>query len=300
MTPMDVHSPPNSSRTPAGEIWRRLPRSTAPMRWQLPRTEALFDGLAAGAPPTIRWYIPARPALVLGRSQCPGRADLAAARAAGVVVHRRTSGGGAVLVDDAALSLDIALPAGHPLALTDLTRSYEWIGRAWADALHQLGIPGARAIPTAEARALAALPADDPLRLACFGTLSPYEVVVGQRKVVGLSQIRRRPGAIYAIGVHLRWRPARLTALLALDPPTRAALTASLATAAAGLDELAGRPVAVAEVIPAVERALIGQLGITLRPGPWLTAERAAAARMPAARFWPVRLSSAPVDAFAL
>lgn len=286
-------SPTDAHLARAGEVWRRLPYATAPMGWQLARTEALFDGLVAGAPPTIRWYMPARPALVLGRSQGPDRADLAATRAGGVAVHRRTSGGGAVLVDDAALSLDIALPTSHPLALTDLTRSYEWIGRVWTDALHHLGILGASAIPTAEARALAALPADDPLRLACFGTLSPYEVVVGRRKVVGLSQIRRRPGAIYAIGVHLRWRPARLTALLALDPTTRAALTISLAGAAAGLDELAGRPVATPEIMAAVESALTDRLGIILTPGPWLAAERAAA-QSARGRFRPMRSPAVP------
>lgn len=268
--------------------WRRLPDSDAGMGWQLAHTEALFAGLAAGAPPSLRWYLPARPALVLGRSQGPERADLAAARAADIAVYRRTSGGGAVLIDPNALSLDVALPAGHPLAASDVTRAYEWIGAIWAEALHALGIPTARIIPTAEVRALPALAADDPLRLACYGTLSPWEVVVGQRKVVGLSQVRRRAGVIYPIGAHLRWRPEALAALLAIPADTRPALVAALHGAAAGLDELAGHTISASAVIAAVERALAERLGVALAPGDWLPEEHATAERLEREQFQPL------------
>lgn len=276
------------ARPPAHPVWRRLPDSDAGMGWQLARTEALFVGLAAGAPPSLRWYRPAQPALVLGRGQGPERADLAAARTAGVTVYRRTSGGGAVLIDGNALSFDVALPTGHPLAASDVTRAYEWIGALWAEALHTLNIPDARAIPTAEVRAIPALAADDPLRLACYGTLSPWEVAVGQRKVVGLSQVRRRAGVIYPIDVHLRWRPEALAALLALPAAARPALAAALHGAAAGLDELAGRFIAASAVIAAVERALVERLGLTLTPCDWLLEEDATAERLEREQFQPL------------
>jgi lipoate-protein ligase A len=272
-----------SQMTSAGSerpIWRRLPDSDAGMDWQLAHTEALFTGLAEGAPPTLRWYMPAHPALVLGRSQGPERADSAAARAAGVAIYGRTSGGGAVLVDESALSLDIALPSGHPLAAHDVTYSYRWIGEIWAAALRDLGIPGARTIPTAEVRAIPALAPDDPLRLACYGTLSPWEVVVDRRKVVGLSQVRRRPGTIYAIGVHLRWRPERLVELLAVSSDARPAFAARLRRVAAGLDELAGRAISAAAVRATVERALQEQAGILLTPGDWTASEHQAAQQL--------------------
>lgn len=268
--------------------WRRLPNSAAAMGWQLAHTEALFAGLAAGGPPTIRWYRPTRRALVLGHGQVLDRADLAAARAAGIAAYKRTSGGAAVLIDRAALSLDIALPASHPLTTTDVTLAYRWVGDVWADALRALGIVDARTIPTGEVREMPALPPDDTLRLACYGTLSPWEVVVGRRKVVGLSQVRRRAGVVYPIGVHLLWRPERLTRLLALTPAARRALTASLGRLAAGLDELLGQPVAANEVIIAVERALIQRVGVALTRGGWTHAEREAAARLERERFQPL------------
>jgi lipoate-protein ligase A len=285
---MSLESRAGEASAPPAEVWRRLPDSDAGMSWQLAHSEALLAGLAAGAPPTLRWYLPAEPALVLGRSQGLRCVDLPAARAAGVAVYGRTSGGGAVLVDEEALSLDVALPSGHPLASSDVTRAYRWIGEAWAAALRALGIAQACAIPTEEVRALPALAADDPLRLACYGTLSPWEVVVGQRKVVGLSQVRRRPGTLYPIGVHLRWRPERLVALLDIDVAARPAFAAVLRGVAAGLDELAGRPIAAGEVIASVEGALRERLGVVLTPGDWLPEEHEAAERLEREQFVPL------------
>jgi lipoate-protein ligase A len=267
--------------------WRRLPDSRASMGWQLAHTESLFAGLEAGSPPVVRWYWPKEPALVLGRSQRAERADLAAARAAGIAVFGRMSGGGAVLIDDHALSLDVALPSSHPLASHDVTHAYRWIGEIWAEALRGLGIAQARAIPTEEVRALPALPAEDPLRLACYGTLSPWEVVVGRRKVVGLSQVRRRAGVVFPIGVHLRWEPERLVDLLAVWPDARPRFIAALRGAAAGLDELTGRPLAAHEVIAAVEEALQLRLGVRLTHSQWLPAEQAMAERLLSAQSQP-------------
>jgi lipoate-protein ligase A len=254
------------------------------MDWQLAHTEALLAGLSAGAPPSLRWYLPDATAVVLGRSQRPALLDHAALRTAGLHAYARTSGGGAVLINRHALSLDIALPAGHPLLLRDVTLSYRWVGEVWAAALAALGI-AARALPTGEARALTPPAPDDPLRLACYGTLSPWEVVVGARKVVGLSQVRRRAGALLPMGVHLRWQPRALAALLALPARARRRLTSDLRARAAGLDELAGRAVTAREVSAAFEAALVARLGIRLAPGAWLAEEAAAARELLASEF---------------
>jgi lipoate---protein ligase len=267
-----------------GEIWRRLPDSTEPMDWQLARTEALLTGLGAGAPPSLRWYAPDAPALVLGRSQKPEVLDHAALRAAGVRAYGRTSGGGVVLIDQGALSLDVALPAGHPLLSRDVTLSYRWVGEVWVEALATLGI-SARALPTEEARAAPQPAPDDPLRQVCYGTLSPWEVVVGARKVVGLSQVRRKAGALLPMSVYLRWEPQRLAGLLALPEHARDRLTTDLRARAAGLDELAGRVMVAHEVSAAFEQALRARLRIRLAPGAWLEAEEAAARCLIAGEF---------------
>ncbi len=64
--------------------------------------------------------------------------------------------------------------------------AYRWMGELWQQALVVLGAVKARALPVEEARQQPTLAHDDPLRLACYGTLSPWEVVAGKRKLVGL------------------------------------------------------------------------------------------------------------------
>jgi hypothetical protein len=94
------------------------------------------------------------------------------------------------------------------------------------------------------------------------------------------------------MGVYLHWEPALLTRLLALPPAERARLAAALRHTTAGLDELAERPVAAADVSAAFEAALFAQLGVRLAPGDWLPAEREAADRLRREQFQPLREAS--------
>jgi lipoate-protein ligase A len=68
-------------------------------------------------------------------------------------------------------------------------------------------------------------------RSVCFAGLGPGEVTVGGRKVVGISQRRRRDGALFQCAALLAW-DARATAA-ALGLPSAA--VAELAGLAAGL-----------------------------------------------------------------
>jgi lipoate-protein ligase A len=269
-------------------VWRLLRSDEAPMGRQLGLSEALLAGLAEHPHPALRWYVTKEKALLLGNGQRPEVADLRACRERGVGAYRRTTGGTAVLVDGDAVSMEVALPAGHPLSSGDVVQAYQWLGEVWAEALRSLGISEARAIPTEEVRALPPLPKDDILRLACYGTLSPFEVVVGRRKVVGLSQVRRRPGVIYQVDTHLRWRPEHLASLLAIPADQQRELARRLHEVAAGLDELAGHKVSADEVIAAVEAALVERVDVRLAPGEWRADEREAAERIERERFAPL------------
>jgi lipoate-protein ligase A len=255
---------------------------------QLAFSEALLAHLVETQLPVVRWYVARHPALVLGNGQSPAAVDLAACHMFGIHVYRRSSGGTAVLVDGDTLSMEVALPVGHALAISDVVKGYRWIGELWAQALQKLGILHARALPTEEVRALPPLAKDDPVRMACYGTLSPWEPVVGTRKIVGLSQVRRRSGVLYQVGVHLRWRPERLVELLALPEATRVELPARLRAATAGLDELAGRAISGDEVEAIVNATLAASLGIQLAADEWTPAEREAAERIQHERFRPL------------
>lgn len=269
-------------------LWRVLPFSDALMGRQLALSEAMLVGLAETHVPSIRWYVPVERALVLGNGQRPGIADLDVCRERGIRVYKRTSGGAAVLVDEQLVSMDVALPSEHPLATSDVVRAYQSVGEAWEEALHALGMAKVRALPTEEVRAIPPVPKDDVLRMACYGTLSPWEVAAGKRKVVGLCQVRRRPGALYQIGVYLHVNPKSLPEVLELGNNQRKTLSTKLHNAVAGLDQVAGRTVTREEVIAAVEAALRSRVGAELTPNEWTAQELAAAERIERERFQPV------------
>ena len=194
-------------------------------------------------------------AITVGRAQ-RGDADPAAAAAEGLDVVLRPSGGGPVLWDDDLIAIDVILPAGHPLLPADIVAAYRWVGEAVAGALTGLGVAGARALPPDEARAWPSGAA----AAMCFGGLSPWEVVAGDRKVLGLSQVRRTTGAIIQVGVPMRLDAERLAR--AMGAPAGAA------------DELGARTAGVADLARGVTREVAEQalvqalLGAAAATGP--------------------------------
>lgn len=211
--------------------WRVLPLRADSAGALLDGGLRLLDRLADDPVPTLRWYRSTDRVLVLGRGQ-PLPVDRPP-----VPVLARHSGGGAVLMDPQLLCLDVALPAGHRLLEGDLTAVFARVGRVWHGGLSELGIPGlsmhegpgtANRRGDARARLLAAV---------CFATVGPGEVLAGGRKLVGLAQRRRRPGALVQCGLLRRWRPEPLLAALGADPDDP-----EVAAAAVGLDDAVAVP----------------------------------------------------------
>jgi len=176
----------------------------------------------------------ASPVLVIGSTQPWFDVDHGRAAAAGTEVVRRGSGGGAVLlVPGGQVWAEIVVPAGDPLWQADVNRATHWLGRAWTKTLEDLGV---------DARWHSGRMMAGPWSpLACFGGMGPGEVTVGGRKVVGISQRRTRSGARFQCAVLLRWDPAALVYLLALDEQQRERASAGLADVAApaGVDGVA-------------------------------------------------------------
>ncbi len=198
------------------------------------------------------WVLaPTRPAVVLGSTQRDDVVDHAAAAAVGVDVARRRSGGGAVWVAPGdPLWIDVLVPRGDPLWDDDVGRSFLPVGAAFARALGALGVPDA----TVHQGALRCTPHS---RLVCFAGTGTGEVLVGERKLVGISQRRTRAGARFQCAIPRRWDPEPLRAVLA-DPPPPGALD----RVGVGLEELG--------VDPGVDRLVrLVTAGLTDRePGP--------------------------------
>lgn len=112
----------------------------------------------------------------------------------------REAGGGAVLTGPWMVSTSIILPYGHPRLCDSLVGCYRWLGQLHAAALAEFDVP-AYALP-AQALPLANAMIDvRTVTWACFGGLSPWEVVdADYRKLVGLAQRRRHAGVLLVAG----------------------------------------------------------------------------------------------------
>lgn len=261
------------------EQWRVLPWTIQPADYHLAAGEAMLAGLETTNQPAVRWYSASSPALIIGKGQSPEHVDLTACYDAGVLLHRRSSGGTAVLMTRDLLMLDVALPTTHRLYTFDVTQSYRWFGELWEAALHALGV-AARVIAVDEARADTSML--DPLtRRVCFGGISPYEVAVDRRKIVGLAQVRRRYGILLQAGIYIHWEPYRLVRLLNLEPAERTHLEETLLARTTGLMEHHHAPAESAEsltnqVMTAFMHVLTGHQQVSLDNADWLPSEQAA------------------------
>jgi lipoate-protein ligase A len=194
----------------------QLPRhvTSRTLPGERPREALVQDeALLGSVQPELRLWIASAPAVVVGlglRHRLAQVVDLERCRAAGVEVLERNAGGGAVLVDDGILCGAVSVP--HPVTSNDdVTESYRWLSDLLVERLCELGLHQARRVDVAEARAdVAALRSrtTDPLaRLilgTCYGALSPHEVAIGEAKLVGLAQIRRRQASLFQFGILLR------------------------------------------------------------------------------------------------
>jgi lipoate-protein ligase A len=163
-----------------------------------------------------RWYRADGSAVVLGLAQqrrVERVLDRQRCAERGVAIVPRRAGGGLVLLDAEMLCLTLAVPLPHPNVGDDLTASYRWLGGAFTDALVRFGVRQARRVEVAPARqALHALrdaarradPVAELLLETCYATPSPHEVLVGERKLVGFAQVRRRDRALFEVGLLLR------------------------------------------------------------------------------------------------
>jgi lipoate-protein ligase A len=204
---------------------------------------ALADAAGVGR---ARWrvWLYRTPEIVLGCSQRALHDAVARRAPAGVAVSVRPSGGGAVYAGPWMVGASVVLPPDHRLLGTGLVASYRWLGQLHVGLLREAGIearaleppvprtpappntPAAGHVP-ALAPAWNGPDGADALRWACFGALSPWEVVdAAGRKLTGLAQQRRRSGVAYSAGT-LVARSDWTVLCRALDRPDDAAALAA-------------------------------------------------------------------------
>jgi lipoate---protein ligase len=242
--------------------WHIYPLIVADQQQHIETSEQLLNSIQPGDPGILYWSLAERTGLVLGFSQKPDVLNQDELATQALPIYHRRAGGTAVLVGRHLLSLDVIRPAGHPLMLADIVESYRWFGATWVAALRRLDVQ-TRLVPPAEAHAQQALRKSPETRdyellmnRSCYGTLSPYEVAVEQRKLVGLDMIRRRTGSLLQAGLLLHWDTDILAHLLGHTEEEQETLRLGLLQRAVGLDTLMGRSVAVEEVITVFQKSL--------------------------------------------
>ncbi len=167
-------------------------------------TESALSEL--GTAPQWRVWRYRSPEIVLGCSQRALQEEVVRRAPAGVPVHVRASGGGAVFAGPWLVGVTVVVPTGHALLAGGLIDSYRWLGNLHAQVLNEGGVV-ARALDPAAARAGGVGPS---LKWACFGGLSPWEVVDERaRKLTGLAQRRKRTAVAFSAGTLVSRPPWR-------------------------------------------------------------------------------------------
>jgi lipoate-protein ligase A len=165
------------------------------------------------------------PALVLGSTQDESVVDLESCRRSGVEVVRRRSGGGAVLLWPAEVTwIDVIVPAGAPGWSDDVHGPMVWLGAGLARAITRSTSIDDLVVHDAAMRTT------QWSRLVCFDGLGAGEVLLGGRKLVGISQRRTRDAARLQCCWYSDYDPQRLVELL--DPAAGRPAAADLATVA--------------------------------------------------------------------
>lgn len=251
--------------------WRLLlerePRTGA---WNMALDEAIVDSVAAGESlPTLRFYQWDPPSLSLGKRQLLDDVDFARCQEAGVDVVRRATGGFAILHTDE-LTYSIAVKPNDPRAEGAVLDAYRRLSQGLLAGLRLLDVPAQMnpAVPGGVHNTSA----------ACFEVPSAYEIVLGERKLIGSAQTRSGGRVLQHGSLPLHGDIARVVECLRFGrEDARQSLAVHLRERAATLDAVLGRSVEYEEAAEAMARGFAQALRLNLVPGEPTTAELAAA-----------------------
>jgi lipoate-protein ligase A len=246
--------------------------------WNMGVDEALLVAAATSPLPVLRFYTWRPPAVSLGYFQRPERElDLEALRRLGLEWVRRPTGGRAVLHDDE-LTYSVVIREEH-LAGT-VIETYRVLSQALVCGLRGLGLD-------AEVMAHSQLTGRRVGEsAACFDAPSWYEVVAGDRKVVGSAQMRRQGVILQHGSVPLTMDNQRLAAVLRLPSErARARVARLLGDKAGGIADVLGRRPALEEVKAALRKGFESALGVVFVAGQLVPAEAEAARRLAQTRY---------------
>ncbi len=223
--------------------------------------EVLMNQVRAGkANPVLRFYTWEPACLSLGYFQRASKEiDFAACEKADVDVVRRATGGRAVLHDEE-LTYSVIVREDNELVPDTITQSYLSISKGLLQGFRHLGID-------------AALSGEETIRVkdfrsaACFEAPSSYEVVVGDKKIVGSAQVRKEGMLLQHGAIVNRLDVDKLFSLFKVDNPKKLAVMKQfLLGKATSVEEVLGHTLPLDDMIEAFSNGLSDVLQLELRP----------------------------------
>lgn len=215
---------------------------------QMAADEAMLDAVADGAPPTLRLYRWHPPAVSLGRFQPDADVDGDACVRLGVEVVRRPTGGQGLLHGgDLTYAVAMPRPAGTAGGVDAV---YGLLAGALIAGLAALGVDAAVARH------------DGPAGPVCFAGQQGADLRVGERKLCGSAQVRRRTAVLQHGSILLARLPYDETDLLRPRPGTPAVTREQLRATTVTLDEL-GAPADPRTVAAAIVAGFAASLDLT-------------------------------------
>ena len=173
---------------------RLLRHAAARGAWNMAVDEMLLERAQEQAAACLRFYGWSEPTLSLGYFQ-PYADRMEHQPSLPCAAVRRLTGGGAIL-HDAELTYSMVLPGSHPLA-AHRDELYQAVHGCLIEALGHLGV--AARLCQAAGRTSADKSAAVREPFLCFQRRAPADVLIGQTKVCGSAQ-RRRKGAVLQHG----------------------------------------------------------------------------------------------------
>lgn len=230
--------------------------------WNMAVDEALLESAAAGGQATLRFYEWDEPTLSLGYFQAAAaRDEHAASRDCPLV--RRASGGGAI-VHDRELTYSIALPQAK-LRRPSAAELYDLFHETLVQTLAGLGVAAIVYRPSAAHCEGTSSRRKAPEPFLCFQRRSCGDIVIGDQKIAGSAQ-RRRRGAVLQHGSILLAR-------------------SNSAPELPGIHEIAGVPIRPAELAVRWLPLVVHRLESVPMPGDLTPSEREQARHFVAQRF---------------
>lgn len=225
--------------------------------------EALLDWHSVGLiPPVIRFYEWNPATLSIGYFQRAEQdINIEAVRNQGLGFVRRPTGGRAVLHDQE-LTYSVIVSESYPTMPQTVTEAYRVISEGLLIGFQQLGLDAYFSIPDTEEKQ-----ADlkKPKSAVCFDAPSWYELVVEGRKVAGSAQTRQKGVILQHGAILIDLDEEKLLSVFRFaSEEAKEKMRKKLPEKAVAINDLANRPVSVAECVNAFRDGFTKALDIEL------------------------------------